>query len=152
MLRYRVHNGLRFLEDHDELYWNATGDEWDVPLGFATAQVVLPPGATGIRTTAFTGTVGSTGNDATIDTNGNTINFALQRGLGFREGLTVVVGWNKGVVTEPSGADKAVGFLSTNWPLAIPIPVFLLAFLTWRGAGATRRNGRWWCSTSRRRI
>ena len=135
VLRYRVHNGLRFFEDHDELYWNATGDEWDVPLGLATAQVTLPPGATGIRATAFTGSVGSTGSDATIDTSGNTISFALQKGLGYREGLTVVVGWNKGVVTEPSKADKAIGFLATNWPLAIPIPVFLLAFMIWRRRG-----------------
>ena len=32
-LHYRVSNGLKFFEDHDELYWNVTGDEWDVPLG-----------------------------------------------------------------------------------------------------------------------
>jgi hypothetical protein len=135
VLRYRVHNGLRFFEDHDELYWNATGDEWDVPLGFATAQIVLPEGATGIRTAAFTGAQGSTASEATIDTSGNTISFALQRGLGFREGLTVVVGWNKGLVTEPTTSDKALGFLATNWPLAIPIPVFLIAFTMWRRRG-----------------
>jgi len=28
VLRYRATNGLRFFEDHDELYWNVTGDEW----------------------------------------------------------------------------------------------------------------------------
>ncbi len=32
-LHYRVSNGLKFFEDHDELYWNVTGDEWDVPVG-----------------------------------------------------------------------------------------------------------------------
>ena len=31
-LRYRVANGLRFFDEHDELYWNVTGDEWDVPI------------------------------------------------------------------------------------------------------------------------
>jgi hypothetical protein len=30
-VHYRVSNGLKFFEDHDELYWNVTGDEWDVP-------------------------------------------------------------------------------------------------------------------------
>jgi hypothetical protein len=40
-LRYRVDGGLRFFEEHDELYWNATGDEWDVALGMVTAEVVL---------------------------------------------------------------------------------------------------------------
>ena len=134
-LRYRVHNGLRFFEDHDELYWNATGDEWDVPLGLVTTQVELPAGATGIRTSAFTGAVGSTANDAVIDTSGTTVSFALQRGLGYREGLTVVIGWNKGVVTEPTKADKAMGFFRSNWPLLIPLPVFLLAYAVWRRRG-----------------
>ena len=30
-LHYVVRNGLKFFEDHDELYWNVTGDEWDEP-------------------------------------------------------------------------------------------------------------------------
>jgi LemA protein len=28
VVRYRATNGLRFLDEHDELYWNVTGDEW----------------------------------------------------------------------------------------------------------------------------
>ena len=31
-IHYQVRNGLKFFEDHDELYWNVTGDEWDVPI------------------------------------------------------------------------------------------------------------------------
>jgi len=37
--RYRVENGLRYFEGdeemqwaHDELYWNVTGDEWEMPI------------------------------------------------------------------------------------------------------------------------
>ncbi len=55
--------------------------------------------------------------------------------LGFHEGLTAVVGWNKGVVAQPTEADKALGFLASNWPLAIPIPVFLGMFALWRRVG-----------------
>src|SRR3989441_10666405 len=29
VLRYRATNGLRFFDEHDELYWNVTGHEWD---------------------------------------------------------------------------------------------------------------------------
>ena len=42
VLRYRARNGLRFFEDHDELYWIVTGDEWDVPVGAASARIELP--------------------------------------------------------------------------------------------------------------
>src|SRR4026208_237955 len=59
-LRYRVSNALRFFDEHDELYWNVSGDEWDVPIESASAQVHPPEGATGIRATAFRGAYGST--------------------------------------------------------------------------------------------
>jgi len=57
-VHYRVRNGLKFFEDHDELYWNLTGDEWDAPIEDATAQILLPPGVTGVRTNEFTGAYG----------------------------------------------------------------------------------------------
>src|SRR4029077_1507274 len=47
-LHYRVTNGLRFLEDHDELYWDVTGEGWDYPLEDVSAEVFLPTGAGGI--------------------------------------------------------------------------------------------------------
>jgi hypothetical protein len=59
-LRYRVANGLRFFEDHDELYWNVTGDAWEVPIESASATVHLPTGGSGLRATAFRGEYGST--------------------------------------------------------------------------------------------
>ena len=40
VLHYRVTNGLKYFEDHDELYWNVTGDEWDVPIENASAQIL----------------------------------------------------------------------------------------------------------------
>jgi hypothetical protein len=55
VFRYRVANALRFFTDHDELYWNVTGDEWDVPIETASARIRLPAGATGLRTLAITG-------------------------------------------------------------------------------------------------
>src|SRR5439155_71146 len=35
VFRYRVANALRFFTDHDELYWNVTGDEWAGPIAGA---------------------------------------------------------------------------------------------------------------------
>ena len=135
VLKYRATNGLRFFEDHDELYWNVTGDEWDVPIQAAGATIVLPSGAGGIRATAFNGGYGATSRDARIATEGNTIRVTLPTSLAFREGLTAVVGWNKGLVTEPTTSDRMFGFLAANWPLLIPIPVFFGMFALWRSRG-----------------
>ena len=141
VLRYRATNGLRFFEDHDELYWNVTGDEWDVGLGAASARIDLPSAAGGVRAIAFNGAYGSTAQDAKVEISGTTVRLAMPHPLGFHEGLTAVVGWNKGVVVEPPAAARAQQVVSSNWPLAIPIPVFLLAFwIWWRRGRDPRRN------------
>lgn len=140
VLRYRATNALRFFDEHDELYWNVTGDEWDVPIEAATALIRLPANAGGVRAIAFNGPYGSTAQDATVDVQGTTVRVAMEEGLGFREGLTVVVGWNKGVVAEPTAVDRATGFLRSNWPLAIPIPVFVGMFALWRRHGRDPRR------------
>src|SRR5215470_8570622 len=48
-IEYTVADALRFFEDHDELYWNVTGDEWDIPIEAAGARIVLPEGTTNVR-------------------------------------------------------------------------------------------------------
>ncbi|MBM4186235.1 MAG: DUF2207 domain-containing protein [Gemmatimonadetes bacterium] len=134
-LRYRVTNGLRFFEEHDELYWNVTGDEWEVPIEAASATIRLPPGAGGIRATAFDGSYGSTSQRASVATGPGTVDVTLPTPLGFREGLTAVVGWNKGSVIPTSTAARSLGFVAANWPLVIPIPVFFLMWRIWRRRG-----------------
>lgn len=138
---YKARNGLRFFEDHDELYWNVTGDEWDVPIEAASAVITLPQGATGVRATAFNGPYGSTSKDAEVLVEGTTVRVRMPKPLAFREGLTVVVGWDKGVVQQPTGADKAVGFLASNWPLGLPLPVLAGMLWLWsvRGRDPRRR-------------
>lgn len=134
-LRYRARNGLRFFDDHDELYWNVTGDEWDVPVGIASARITLPQGATGVRATAFNGVYGSAAQDAAVAIEGATVRVTMPRPLGFREGLTAVIGWDKGLVAEPTTSDRALGFLASNWPLGIPLLVLLGMFALWRRVG-----------------
>lgn len=135
VLRYRAKNGLRFFADHDELYWNVTGDEWDVPIEAATARIELPGAATGVRAIAFNGAYGSTARDAAVLARGTTIRLTMPKPLDFHEGLTAVVGWNKGVVTEPTSTDRALGFFAGNWPLGIPLAVLLGMFAIWNRVG-----------------
>jgi uncharacterized membrane protein len=135
VLKYRVENGLRFFPDHDELYWNVTGDEWEVLIGQATARIELPTGAGNVRAIAFNGAYGSTAQDATVSTEGSAVQITLPHALNFHEGLTAVVGWNKGAVAEPSQSDRVLGFLAVNWALLIPIPVFFGMYSIWNKRG-----------------
>ncbi len=140
LIHYRAANALRFLEDHDELYWNVTGDEWDVPIEAATVRIALPAAATGVRAIAFNGVYGSTARDAIVKTEGTAVRIAMPHRLDFHEGFTAVVGWDKGLIAPPTDAEEAVGFLASNWPLGIPFLAFLGMFTLWRRVGRDPRR------------
>ena len=133
-IRYRVANALRFFDEHDELYWNVTGDEWDVPIEAASALVRLPDGVSGVRATAFRGAYGSTEQSAVaLDADG--VRVATTDGLGMREGLTLVVGWNPGIVHRPTAVERTVSVVYSNVPLVIPPLVLLGMWRLWRARG-----------------
>ena len=140
VLRYHATNGLRFFDEHDELYWNVTGDAWEVPIGAATAEIELPAGATGLRAIAFNGMYGSTARDARITIDGPVVRITMPHTLEYHEGLTAVVGWDKGLVTAPTVTDRAMETATSNWPLLIPIPVFLFVFWRWWRRGRDPRQ------------
>ncbi|HXE79163.1 MAG TPA: DUF2207 domain-containing protein [Vicinamibacterales bacterium] len=140
VLRYRVSNGLRFFDEHDELYWNLTGDEWDVPIEAASAVVRLPEGVTHVRATAFRGVYGST-ERASAAVDGRVVRVDSVRPLAFREGLTVVVGWDPGVVERPTVLETAASHVYSNLPLAIPPFVFLVMWRLWHARGRDPEPG-----------
>jgi hypothetical protein len=140
-LHYRVRDGLRFFEDHDELYWNVTGTGWDDPIESASAHIILPGGVTGLRAANYTGFLGSRSQDARVDILGPNIDVQTQRPLAFHEGLTVVAGWDKGFVHEPRSSEKITQFLESNWPLFFPACVFVLMFWLWYTRGREPRVG-----------
>lgn len=135
VVRYRVANGLRFFEEHDELYWNVTGDESEVPIRSASAYVELPEGVTGLRSTAYAGPYGSRGGDVRIAEGTEAVEFATAEPLRFREGLTVVVGWDPGVVERPTATDRFLGFLLSNILLLVPFGAGIGMYAAWRRHG-----------------
>jgi len=139
ILTYRVANGLKYFEDHDELYWNVTGDEWDVPIESAAARVLLPQKATGVKALAFSGAYGAREQQADVRIEGSEIHYQMTRPLGFREGLTAVVGWDKGLVDEPGPLQLTQLFLRYNWPLALPVGVFGVMWYLWYTRGRDPR-------------
>ncbi len=104
VLHYRVLDALRFFQDHDELYWNVTGNEWENPIELVTAHIELPAGVTGLHAVAYTGVTGSRTEDARVEISDNVVDIRSTRRLGYRQGLTAVVGFDKGFVHPPSGS------------------------------------------------
>ena len=131
LLHYRVLNAIRFFEDHDELYWNVTGDEWDVPLLAVSARIELPQGVTGLHALAFTGVYGSRDRDAQVEVKDNLVEVQSPHPLTYHAGLTVVVGWDKGFVHPPTAAAQIILFFRSNWPLLLPLVAFCIMFWLW---------------------
>ncbi|HKV49482.1 MAG TPA: DUF2207 domain-containing protein [Candidatus Acidoferrales bacterium] len=142
VLHYRVLDAISFrFSDHDEFYWNVTGDEWDYPIQSASAHIVLPEGVTGLHAIAYTGVFGSRAQNAEVSINGNRVDIQTNGELGFHEGLTAVVGFDKGFVFPPSAATKIWMFLRSNWPLFLPIITLgLMIWVWWTRGRDPRRN------------
>ena len=138
-IEYTVSDALRFFEDHDELYWNVTGDEWDYPIQGASARIILPEGTTNIRANVFTGAYGSRAQDADVDIAGNGVEVHAREALRLHAGLTVAVAFDKGFVREPTAANKVALFFRSNWPLGIPVAAFALMFYLWWTRGRDPR-------------
>ncbi len=116
-ITYKTNRQLGFFKDFDELYWNVTGNGWTFPIETASASVHLPEGAAAnIREldayTGYTGTKEKNFTSSTADF--GTIVFETTRPLAPEQGLTIVVSWPKGFVTEPSITVKARYWMNDN--------------------------------------
>ncbi len=131
-ISYTIKNGVRWFDDHDELYWNVTGNDWPVPIDGAMVIMVFPPGAArDLRAQAFTGVYGSQSQDATVAVNGNVVRVQSNGPLSMREGLTADVYISKGVLTEPSKLTFALWFLRSNIVVLLPLWALIVMFFFW---------------------
>jgi uncharacterized membrane protein YgcG len=132
-LRYLTNRQLGYFEDFDELYWNVTGNGWAFPIERASARVKLPRPTdwTSLRIAHYTGPQGAAGQAARSRiVSGREIEFDSTRALPPRHGLTIAVGWPKGIVDEPGVAEKLRHFFTDN-TAALVLLLGLLAPLAW---------------------
>ena len=115
--RYRANRMLGFFENHDELYWNVTGFEWAFPIdrARATLEVDFEAPAGRITHEAYTGPFGSRGRDykSHVSADG-AVYFEANEPLSALNGLTIVVGWPKGFVAEPTDFQRLLWLLKDN--------------------------------------
>jgi len=132
IFRYRANRMLGFFEQHDELYWNVTGNNWAFPIDKATATIRLEFDAPRdqILVEGYTGRLGSTAQEygRFMDDEGD-VHFQANSPLPAAHGLTVVVGWPKGFVNEPTALDRIGWLLKDNRNLLAALGGFLLLLL-----------------------
>ena len=147
-LTYRTDRQLGFFKDHDELYWNVTGNGWAFPIDRASATVELPPGVpelTPARGLHRPGGCQGAGLHGRGDRGAMRAVFRTTRRLAPNEGLTIVVGWPKGFVREPSSRERAAYFFKDNLALlaaAVGVALVLAYYvLVWLAVGKDPDKG-----------
>jgi uncharacterized membrane protein YgcG len=130
-IQYEVKNQIRYFGDHDELYWNVTGNYWLLPIDAASVRVTLPEGAKVTSQSGYTGGFGEAGSDYVFREADGAYEFEATRALGLREGLTVSLSLAKGAIKPPSLGDKGMLWWFRHGALAVLLASFLgvLGFL-----------------------
>lgn len=138
-IAYRVENAILFFDDHDELYWNVTGNHWDVPIKNASCTVSLGAGkkTREFRSSCYTGMRGSKEAACSYTPSDNFVEFSATRELSPHEGLTVACGWDKGVVSAPSAVKTFFQTINPgqNWVFIIPLLSLILMANLWHTRG-----------------
>ncbi|KKQ74675.1 MAG: hypothetical protein US94_C0001G0076 [Berkelbacteria bacterium GW2011_GWB1_38_5] len=141
IITYKVAGIINYFSDHDELYWNATGNDWDVPINNVTIDVFLPEviDYSKLQTACFTGESGGKESKCEKSVNTGKVGLSTVKGP-----LTIVIGFNKGIVTEitrqyeePSTFEKVWGAVhhESGWYLLLPILVFILLLFRYLRTG-----------------
>lgn len=132
VIHYSATNAVAHLSDTDEIYWNATGNNWPFAIEQAVGVVSLPDGLSVLQQACYEGSSGAT-NPCTI--RGEL--FSSTRTLAAGEGMTVAVGFPKGIVSAPvlTTKDKVIELVGTFWPVLLPILAFIYMFQKWYRKG-----------------
>lgn len=140
-ISYTIKNGIGSnYEDHDEIYWNITGNEWEVPIQKASGKLTTDFKVLPTKVVCFTGEVGLTSQDCSFN---QQLVVQTKSSLNAYEGLTVVWGFEKGTfpqstlqnnppvsysvtsdVTDDPRIIKIIGYILLSIPL---IANFILA-------------------------
>ncbi len=146
--RYSANRMLGFFEEHDELYWDVTGSRWVFPIDKASATVTLQFDAprNALMVEGYTGRAGSKAQEygRFLDEAG-AVHFVANNSLPSAHGLTIVVGWPKGFVVEPSAMRRIGWVMKDNRNLLIAVIglILLLAYYlpVWRKQGKDPEEG-----------
>ncbi len=98
VISYTVKGAINAFSDHEELYWNAIGDEWSVPIASATAEVTGPAAVQ--QVTCYAGALGDKNPCDQATKDGPTSTFTTA-GIGDGRALTVVVAFPAGSISNP---------------------------------------------------
>lgn len=146
-LQYRTNRQIGFFDTHDELYWNVTGNGWGFVIEQASARVFLPaqinPDLLSIE--GYTGAFGDAGQDYLVSNTHSEAGITTTLPLLPAQGLTLVLSFPKGIVSEPDAAQRVDWFFADNLAALLALLTLLMSmiylFLCWLRVGRDPPRG-----------
>ena len=141
VINYNVTRGIRYFDDHDELYFNITGHDWDTYIANASATVSFDrPMTDDFRYTCYVGALGSNSSEFcdVKQVAADKIEFTATKSLLYddpAEDFTIAVWLPKGFVVPPTTNQTIIWWLQDNWGLFLAPIIFVLMFWLWRRKG-----------------
>ncbi|MDD4409310.1 MAG: DUF2207 domain-containing protein [Candidatus Pacebacteria bacterium] len=126
VIKYKVERAMNYFEDHDELYWNAIGTDWEVPIKNASISV---EGKDINQHDCYYGYAESKNNCTFSEQDGRLI--ANIDELTPSQGVTIALGMPKGIIYEPTKEERMMQFIEDNWYFPIPFLIFIFFFFRW---------------------
>ena len=132
VINYAVSGALTYYTDHDELYWNMTGDRWEYPINSFSGKVTLPASISSdqLKAECFDGPSDSTTKNCTVKIVGNVVSVTENKEINPSNGITLVISFPKGhvAVLEPTFITANPSFEGPSWVFTT---LFSLAFIFW---------------------
>ncbi len=131
VITYSVNNAVLFFDDHDELYWNVTGNYWKAAIKEASANVSLASKnrSKELWASCYTGVIGSREKQCGFQTSDNNSEFFTKKSLRTGEGFTIAFGWDKGLVSPPASWRRLLWTINLRENWVFVFPVISLAFM-----------------------
>ena len=134
-ITYEIQSAVEGFSDHDEVYFNVTGNDWQVPIEKVTATILYPEGANpqNMKVACFTGSFGSTSTNCTSQLTETSANYTSLGILLPGDGISVLLSFDKGLiqitpkkqVADYSGILLILGII---WYVVIPLLVAVVYF------------------------
>lgn len=125
---YQVTGAILEYDSYDELYWNVTGNGWEVPINQVSATVRLPSAGV-IQTACYQGYAGVTEGCGSQSKDQTSSIFTASRSLSPKEGLTIAIGFIKGLVPILTGEKP----IAPEDVLLEPLTIWTFALTTLAG-------------------
>jgi uncharacterized membrane protein len=137
-IKYKVHGGLGFFENYDEIYWNAVFADRMVQVKRADVVIHLPEEfpREKISQKSFIGQTGSQNESVDYEfINNQTIHF-WGRDIEPNKFFTIAVAWPKGAVQKPFlYRNQIINWIVLLTALLLPIGTFIKSYFLWKNKG-----------------